>query len=322
LGGVLLVDKPPDLTSFGVVERVRGWFRLKKVGHTGTLDPFATGLLVLCVGNATRLAQYVTPWDKEYEGVIRLGIETDTDDPTGAVVGEGDPGNVTLTVLEQAIGAFRGEIEQVPPRFSAKKRDGVPAYKRARRGENVELPPVRVRIYRLEVRSVDLPMVHFRALCSKGTYMRSVARDLGRVLGCGAHLHELRRTAVGDLRVEDALNIEAIEAHKGRPIGDLLWSSDRILSHWEAVFLNAEEIRMVRHGKDLHLKGIEGRLDGERGPGSYVRLKGQTGDLLAIGRLSASPAGIIIHPDMVFASGQGINFSQDLKVSGTKGHYA
>jgi tRNA pseudouridine55 synthase len=286
------------------VERVRRWFRVSKVGHTGTLDPFATGLLVLCLGKATRLSHYITSWDKEYEGSIRLGTETDTDDATGIVVFASDRVAVTREKLDELLDRFRGTIQQLPPRFSAKKREGVPSYRLARRGEAVELTPVSVRIHRLEIVSLDLPLVHFRAHCSKGTYMRSLARDLGRALGCGAHLAGLRRTGIGHLRVEEAFTLEEIKARRGQDPGLLLWPVERVLSPWAQVSLTQEGAQKVRYGQDvpegvLHTDGAVSIQMGE-----CVRLVGESGEFLAIGKVIQGSPSLVIHPEQVWAERQ------------------
>jgi len=302
--GVLLLDKPAGLTSFGAVERVRRWFRIPKVGHTGTLDPFATGLLVLCLGKATRLSHYITSWDKEYEGTIRLGAETDTDDATGSVVFAADAKGVTRGSLEEALHPFRGSIEQIPPRFSAKKKEGVPSYRLARRGEAVELAPVSVRIHRLEIVSLDLPLVHFQARCSKGTYMRSVARDLGRAMGCGAHLAGLRRVAIGHLRVEEALTLEEVKAALGEDPALLLWPLERVLSRWVQVPLTQEGAQKVRHGQDLPEEVIQMGGAVPIHAGDCVRLVGKSGEFLAIGKVVQGAPDLIIHPEQVWAERQ------------------
>lgn len=301
-GGVLLIDKPAGLTSFNVVERIRRWFRVRKVGHTGTLDPFATGLLVLCLGQATRLAPYVTNWDKAYEGVIKLGEETDTDDPSGKVIFSAEPDKITLDLLSQALERFRGNILQVPPRFSAKKRNGVPSYRRARRGEQVELEPEPVRIDQLEVVSLDGPRARFRVWCSKGTYMRSLARDLGRALGCGGHLAELSRTAIGHLRLDQAVSLGDITAKAWRERDSLLWPAEEILNTWTAVSLSEEGEQRVRYGQDLPAEVIQQQHSQALQEGSCVRLVGDCGVFLAIGRVKRGPSGLTIHPERVWAN--------------------
>ena len=182
----------------------------QRVGHLGTLDPFAKGLLVLVVGRATRLAPFAAEWPKTYEGVIRLGVTTDTDDPTGAVVATAPWMGITPAQLADVIGSFRGAYEQRPPAYSAVKIGGEPAYRRARRGEAVELTPRPVEIRELEILEAAVPDLQFRATVSAGTYVRALARDIGAKLGCGAHLTALRRTAVGPLLVADAVAPEAV----------------------------------------------------------------------------------------------------------------
>ena len=207
---LLPVDKPVGPTSHDIVGMARRVLCTRRVGHTGTLDPFASGLLVLCVGQATRLAEYVSGMDKRYEAVARLGVETDSLDHTGEAVAHDDGWRkLDRRAIEVAAATQVGRIEQVPPQFSAKKVDGEAMHRRARRGETVTLAPVSVTVYEIEVTHVSLPDVHFSVRCSSGTYVRAIARDLGRTLGCGAHLTELRRTEVGTLHVDSALAIEA-----------------------------------------------------------------------------------------------------------------
>jgi len=210
ISGLLLIDKPAGITSFDVVRRVRRALKVKKVGHLGTLDPFATGLLPLALGEATKLAQFLLEEPKTYRATLKLGAETDTQDLTGRITRESE----ALPALEeiyQAAGTFVGEIDQVPPKFSAVHHQGTRLYKLARQGEAVEAPPRKVVIHRLEVEDITLPRVTILVECSKGTYVRTLAHDLGRTLGCGAHLVGLTRLAVGPFRLEEALPLEEIE---------------------------------------------------------------------------------------------------------------
>ena len=202
--------KPAGPTSHDVVDTVRRALGEQRVGHLGTLDPFAKGLLVLVVGRATRLAPFAAEWPKTYEGVIRLGITTDTDDLTGAVVATAPWTGITLAQLAEVIGSFRGGYAQRPPAYSAVKIEGERAYRRARRGETVAPEPRPVEIRELELVEAAVPDLQFRATVSAGTYLRSLARDIGAKLGCGAHLTALRRTAVGPLRLADAVAPEAV----------------------------------------------------------------------------------------------------------------
>lgn len=209
---VLPLDKPEGPTSHDVVAMARKALGIRKVGHTGTLDPFASGLLLLCIGKATRLAEYFTGLAKSYDAVARLGITTDTEDRDGEP-GEERPGWADLKhdAVVTAMQAFKGDIDQVPPQFSAKKVDGVAMHRRARRGEHVDLAARQITVHELELRSLDLPFMEFRVCCSTGTYVRSLARDIGEALGVGAHLTGLRRTSIGSHTLEQAITPSQLE---------------------------------------------------------------------------------------------------------------
>ena len=222
IDGVLLVDKKSGITSHDVVEVFRRRARIKKVGHTGTLDPLATGLLVLCVGKATRLQSYLMGMEKAYEGTIQFGWATDSYDAAGAPAGEQREVNVEGIDFEPHLARFRGELEQMPPQFSAKKVQGVRAYELARKGETAALTPKRVTVHEFEVIAVRGSTVQFRVRSSAGTYIRSLAHDLGASAGVPAHLKELRRTSIGKFAVADSLPFEqlensALEVLIGRP---------------------------------------------------------------------------------------------------------
>lgn len=210
--GVLLVDKPTDHTSHDVVARLRGKLRIKRIGHAGTLDPMATGLLVILVGKATRLSQYLMSVDKEYEGTAELGKITDSQDADGQVMETRPVPPLTAEAVGAAISGFLGDQYQMPPMFSAIKIGGVPLYKKARQGEEVEREPRFIRVMSWDLTGFTLPRFDFRLRCTKGTYVRTLVHDLGQKLGCGAHLAGLRRTASGGLRVEQALTLDQIEA--------------------------------------------------------------------------------------------------------------
>ena len=211
IDGVLLVDKKSGITSHDVVEVFRRRARIKKVGHTGTLDPLATGLLVLCVGKATRLQSYLMGMEKAYEGTIQFGWATDSYDAAGAPAGEQREVNVEGIDFEPHLARFRGELEQMPPQFSAKKVQGVRAYELARKGETAALTPKRVTVHEFEVIAVRGSTVQFRVRSSAGTYIRSLAHDLGASAGVPAHLKELRRTSIGKFLVADSLPFEQLE---------------------------------------------------------------------------------------------------------------
>ena len=210
--GMLLVDKPAGITSHDVVTVVRRSLGVKKAGHAGTLDPFATGLLVLGIGRATRLLEYLAGMEKEYEATARLGVATDTQDPEGVVTAEDDCWTeLTKDRIRTVAGEMVGRLLQSPPVYSAVKVGGVPAHRRVRRGENVELRPREVIVRALEVLRVDLPELRFRVACSSGTYVRSLGVELGERLGTACHLTALRRTRVGAFDVRDAAALEAVQ---------------------------------------------------------------------------------------------------------------
>jgi len=214
IDGVLLLDKPEGLSSNHALQRAKRALDARKAGHTGTLDPFATGLLVCCLGRATKLAGQLLESDKGYLATLSLGTETDSGDLTGDVVARAPDGfsGVSLQSLLDVLPEFRGEIEQIPPMHSALKRDGKPLYKYARAGIEVERPPRKVTIHRLDVLSHTSTEVQIEVLCSKGTYIRTLAQDIGRRLGCGAHLSALRRTQVGPFHVDDAIGLERLQS--------------------------------------------------------------------------------------------------------------
>lgn len=207
-GGVLVIDKPAGWTSHDVVAKARGLTGIRQIGHSGTLDPMATGVLVLCLGKATRLLEYLTGLPKTYLAGITLGIATDTYDATGTVIYNHPLPELSAKTLEKAMDGFRGEIMQTPPAYSAIKRNGEAQYKRARRGETVELDPRPVTVYELTVVRFDAGVIQIRITCSAGTYVRSIAHDLGMVLGCGAHLSSLQRLAVGPFGIDQAVTLQ------------------------------------------------------------------------------------------------------------------
>jgi tRNA pseudouridine55 synthase len=220
LDGVLLVDKPTGCTSHDVVDYVRRRFRFKKVGHCGTLDPRATGLIILTLERGTKIQDLLMSEDKVYQGVLRLGIETDSQDADGKVVSEKPlPPGLEENRIAEVFAQFRGDLQQIPPMVSALKRDGVPLYKLARAGKVVEREARMVHVFRSEIRKVVLPDIEFEVECSKGFYVRTYCHDIGNVLGCGGHLLELRRTQSGNFSVEQAVSMEQLEKMEG--IGDL-----------------------------------------------------------------------------------------------------
>ena len=219
--GLLLVDKAAGMTSHDVVDRVRRQFRFGKVGHGGTLDPMATGLLVLLIGRATKVSSQIMNSDKTYEGVMRLGITTDTEDVDGRILEQRDPSSVTREQIEASMARRRGDLWQTPPMVSAVKREGVPLYKLARRGQVVDRQPRLIHLYTFALLDFRPPDVDFRLRCSKGTYVRTLCAEIGSELGCGAFLHSLRRTEAGQHHVDVAHLLDRI----------LLWSREAFVEH-------------------------------------------------------------------------------------------
>lgn len=211
--GILLVDKPAEWTSHDVVAKIRNHFKLSKVGHGGTLDPLATGLLVVLIGKGTKLSQRIMGGDKTYEGTLRLGVTTSTQDADGETLAEKDASHITREQIEELIRIkYTGPIEQIPPMVSAIKKDGVPLYKMARKGQEIEREPRKIEIFEFEVMEFDNPLVRFRVKSTKGTYVRTLAHDIGNDLGVGGSLDALRRTVSGPLTVDKAYTMDEILA--------------------------------------------------------------------------------------------------------------
>jgi tRNA pseudouridine55 synthase len=248
---VLVVDKPAGITSFEVVGRVRRILGIKRVGHTGTLDPLATGVLPLCLGQATKIAGLLLAEDKAYRGTALLGLQTDTLDVTGRVLQRRDPGAVTRDGVLEALARLRGPQLQVPPAFSAVRKGGRRAHELARAGQQVELEPRPVEVLRLELERWEPPRLELFVECSKGTYVRSLVADLGRLLGCGAALEQLRRLRSGSFGLEQAVGLEDLEQiwQGGEELP--LTSMDRALCHLPAVELSPQEVPRVRQGQEV-----------------------------------------------------------------------
>ncbi len=289
--GLLVVDKPAGLTSAEVVERVKKVTRPKRIGHTGTLDPFATGVLILCFNQATKLAGYLIDQDKVYEGVMRLGVTTDTYDLTGQIRRK-EPVRVGEDEIIAAAQRFKGVIEQKPPAFSALKQDGEALYKKARRGEEVSTEPREVTIHRLDVLEIDPPRVHFEVHCSKGTYIRTLAHDWGRALGCGGVLEELRRLAAEPFTIDQALNLGLVESlARQRRLKGRLISPAKALPHWPAAVLDDDTVRKISHGQALTGEELAGLAPEHHIKGQRLRIMNRSGELVALAQLAAAADG-------------------------------
>jgi tRNA pseudouridine55 synthase len=274
----LVLDKPGGMTSRAAVDRALRWFpRGTRLGHTGTLDPLATGVLVLCVGSATRLTEYVQDMAKTYRAGVLLGATSDTDDADGTVTPVAVDRPPDRTAVEAGLGGLVGDIEQVPPAFSAAKVTGRRAYDLARRGDEVALQPRRVRVYGIDVLAYDYPRLELEVRCGKGTYIRSLARDLGQRLGCGALVQTLRRTRVGPFDAADAVPLEA-DAALARA---KLLPPARAVSEWHhRLQLPGEALAWLRQGQEVAVSPVGPRTPGD--PASEVAVFDLQGNLVAI----------------------------------------
>lgn len=309
--GVLVIDKPVGLTSHDVVARARHILHERRIGHTGTLDPFATGVLVIMLGKATRLAQFLSGVDKEYEAIIRLGYSTDTGDRTGTrIPGPELPKDKPWSEheIEAALQSLRGDIDQVPPMYSAKKVDGRKLYELARRGEDVERQPQRVCIYEFEAIRPEGQLIkdnldgtfdfHVRVSCSSGTYVRTLAEDFGKRLYVGAHLAELRRTRVGDLTIDQAITLDQLKVHFAEEsLGPIVLPPGAALSRLPFVHLNAEDVRRANHGREVSV------AEAEWADGENVKMCDADERLIAVGQYDASARRL--HPRVVLAGEEG-----------------
>ena len=296
MNGAVVIDKPAGLTSHDVVNRMRRILGQRSVGHLGTLDPSATGVLPIVLGNLTRLAQFYAHSEKTYEGVIRFGFATDTYDADGQPTAP--PQDVSVNIdadrLRALAAQFRGTIEQVPPPFSAKKIAGVPAYKLARKKKEIVLQPVQVEIKEFEILDIADDEATFRARVASGTYMRSVAHDMGQKLGCGAHLASLRRIAAAEFRIEDAHSLDALEAAMQQGTAEsfaltMFVHPRKLLPQLPSVTASEESTALIRNGRAVNLPEMS------RAPQVKV-FYGQS-ELIAI---ATRIAGTLFHPGIVF----------------------
>ncbi len=279
--GILVIDKPEGMSSAKTVEKVKRIIRARKAGHAGTLDPFATGVLVCCLNRATKLARFFLHEEKKYEGVLRLGIETDTHDPTGKIVSQSDDCNFSSKFIKSVFSGFKGEIMQNPPVYCALKHRGKPLYKYARQGRPIEKPARAVNIKELEIKNVDLPYIEFEVLCSGGTYIRTLAYDIGKKLGCGAHLSKLKRVASGRFSIKDGVSPDELEnmAEKGRTWEKLISMNDA-LSHMEYHIADNRLTRKIMYGNTIGKDEIS-FVPGKTGT-KNLKIIDQNGRLLAV----------------------------------------
>lgn len=287
--GVLVVNKAPGWTSHDVVAKLRGLFRGQKVGHAGTLDPAATGVLPILVGKATRIAEYLMDWDKEYRAVLRLGETTDTQDATGTVLESRSIAGLTEDAIRSAIERFQGKVAQVPPMYSAVKVGGVPLYKAARAGRTVERDSREITVHGIDIQGIAGRDVSLLVRCSKGTYVRTLCADIGDALGVGGHLLTLERCRVGPLTIERALTVEEVGARLSLgQLEDDMISLDVALAGLPAVVVDEATAQRTVHGVPVPWQAAQWAGDGggpEGRAGQTVRIKDGSGRLLALGRV-------------------------------------
>jgi tRNA pseudouridine55 synthase len=293
--GVIVVDKEEGWTSHDVVSKMRRIANTKKIGHLGTLDPIATGVLPLVIGRATRLAQFYTRSDKIYEALIRFGFATDTYDRAGSPTSPETQPRISAEDLERLLDSFRGEILQTPPPVSAKKVDGVRAYELVRRQMPVDLPPAPVQIYDLTLLHVRDSEARLRAHCSGGTYMRSIAHDLGQALGCGAHLHDLRRVSSAEFNLEQARTIPQLQklASENR-LEEALIPAARMLPDFPSIYVEPLSAGQIRQGRNFPVSPFRVQ-QGTR----YIKAVSGDGELIAIGEIVLPN---LYHPAVVLYS--------------------
>ncbi len=295
MNGTLNVFKPRNQTSFTLVSMVKRLTQERRVGHAGTLDPMASGVLPVCLGQGTRVVEFLMDATKVYRACIELGVTTDTYDATGRVIRRADPDRVSQAQIEQALDLFRGEIAQTPPMYSAVKHQGQPLYRLARAGITVSRKSRPAMIYRLDLIDFEPPLVTLEIECSKGTYIRSLAHDLGSMLGCGAHLKELTRTRYGPFDITEAVSAEQLDASSDWQ--QLVYPVDFVLSHWPAVILNGDREKAVRNGGAVFLGDCPVVVE----PEERCRAYSQDGRFLAVlcfdpGRGQWQPAKVFVKP--------------------------
>jgi tRNA pseudouridine55 synthase len=290
LDGVLNVSKPVEWTSHDVVAKLRRSLGIRKVGHAGTLDPMATGVLPMLLGKGTRLSEYLVEWDKEYEAVLRLGQDTDTQDATGKVIQEQSYSRVTEEAIRTTVTQFLGLIEQVPPMYSALKVEGRPLYKLARAGKTVERKPRPITVFQLEILNIDIPDVSFRVTCSKGTYIRTLCADIGKSLGVGGHLRQLCRTRVGPFHIDNALSpLEINQEMLSQGPNQAVWGLDAVLSHLPEVVIDSSMVMRALNGAPIPQSAISRTL-GEASKAVHgeeiLRVKDPLGQFLGLGKFA------------------------------------
>ncbi len=295
MDGILVIDKPTGFSSHDIVQKMRRIAKQRKVGHAGTLDPLATGVLPLLLGKATKISRYLTGQDKSYDTELCLGITTDTLDSDGRVVERKDV-DISLKQLEEVLDTFRGSIEQIPPMYSAKKVEGKKLYELARKGKTVEREAKEIRIDSLELLDFDAPTCRLRVKCSSGTYIRTLVDDIGQALGCGAHVTALRRLEVGTFRLSQAFTLEELEARE-EPLEGALLGMDDALTTMPTIELSSQLERMVCLGHQLKVQDVHHLKMSAFARDEAILLKSQEGRALAVAR-SVFACDTLLHEPM------------------------
>ncbi len=283
--GIIIIDKPAGITSARVVSILKKALNAKKVGHAGTLDPFAEGVLICCVNQATKLADFLLHGTKRYIAELKLGEETDTQDLTGTVISRTEPDSYTTESIQSVFKGFEGSIEQLPPVYSALKHKGVPLYKLARNGQPVQKPPRQVEIYSITILDIKMPLIRFEVSCSAGTYIRALGADIGKMLGCGGHLNALKRTASSGFTLDQAVPLSALEdLTPGNQLPAKFIRMADALPEMPAYTADRQLANKIRHGQKITTRDLTGTEDFDTGSisGSEIKIVDQTGELVAI----------------------------------------
>lgn len=282
MNNIVNIYKPVGPSSFFMVQSVKRALKVKKAGHIGTLDPKAEGVLPICLNRSTRLIQFLVSLPKVYRGMMTLGVTTDTQDATGEVLATGDASSITEAEVRDALAGFQGEQQQVPPMYSAKKKDGVPLYKLARQGVTIERKPVTLQIYSIEFLNKEGNEVAFRVKCSAGTYIRTLCHDVGQVLGCGAHMSQLVREQVGQFDIQSSLTLEELNNAQGNgTLAQKLLETEAVLDFLPEIKVHPDHMTSITHGIPL-TKGAVKETPETFQPGMNLRVAGEDGRIIAV----------------------------------------
>ena len=285
LNGIIVIDKPGNISSAGVVRLVKKMLNAEKVGHAGTLDPFAEGVLICCLNQATRLAGFLLHGKKKYVAVLKLGEETDTQDFTGTVVSTSKPADLSSQVIKDVFKKFEGPIKQLPPVYSALKHKGIPLYKLARRGKPIQKPPRCVQIFNITMQELALPLIRFEVKCSAGTYIRTLCADIGKSLGCGGHLTALKRLESSGFTLNQAISMSELEKLRNSPkLSNHLIPMADVLPDMPQIRADKQLAEKIYHGKMISARNLADLNGTERthGTGSEIKIVDLDGDLIAI----------------------------------------